>query len=209
MTEQTDTNAPQPDNAPGGGQQPAQAERTFTQAELDAAIRERIQRERGKYADYDQLKASAAKLAELEEASKSAEQKAAERAAKAEAEAQAATERARARILAAEIRAVAAELQFADPTDAGRLIDTGALEISDDGEVAGLREALTKLAEAKPYLLKRNTPAITQTNPGNGQQPAKTDAQKLREAYGMSSVSIFDPTEAARLGGGVFFPSEK
>ena len=32
-------------------------ERTFTQSEMDAIIRDRLARERGKYADYDAVKA--------------------------------------------------------------------------------------------------------------------------------------------------------
>jgi hypothetical protein len=35
-------------------------EKTFTQAELDAVVRDRLKREREKYADYDTLKAAAA-----------------------------------------------------------------------------------------------------------------------------------------------------
>jgi hypothetical protein len=55
-------------------------ERTFTQAELDAIVKERLRREREKHADYDQLKAKAAKYDEAEEAAKSDLQKATERA---------------------------------------------------------------------------------------------------------------------------------
>ena len=64
--------------------QGAPAERTFTQAEMDAIIGERLARDRAKYADYDELKAKAAKYDEAEEASKSELQKAVERAEKAE-----------------------------------------------------------------------------------------------------------------------------
>lgn len=57
-------------------------ERTFTQAELDQIVKERLRREREKHADYDQLKAKAAKFDEAEEAAKSDLQKATERAEK-------------------------------------------------------------------------------------------------------------------------------
>jgi hypothetical protein len=57
---------------------PAEPERTFTQAEMDAIIGERLKRDRAKYADYDELKAKAAKYDEAEEASKSELQKAVE-----------------------------------------------------------------------------------------------------------------------------------
>ena len=45
-------------------------ERTFTQAEMDAIIGDRLNRERKKYADYEDIKAKAAKFDELENASK-------------------------------------------------------------------------------------------------------------------------------------------
>lgn len=63
-----------------------QAERTFTQAELDQIVQDRLLRERNKYADYDAMKEKAAKLDEIEEASKSELQKAQERAEKLQAE---------------------------------------------------------------------------------------------------------------------------
>lgn len=56
------------------------AGRTFTQSDVDGIVKERLRRERERYADYDQLKAKAAKFDEAEEASKSELQKATERA---------------------------------------------------------------------------------------------------------------------------------
>ena len=61
-------------------------ERTFTQAEMDAIIGDRLKRERAKYADYDELSKKAKAYDEAAEASKSELQKAVERAEKAEAE---------------------------------------------------------------------------------------------------------------------------
>lgn len=47
-----------------------QEERTFTQAEVDKIVAERLSRERAKYADYDALSKKAAKVDELVETSK-------------------------------------------------------------------------------------------------------------------------------------------
>lgn len=58
----------------------AEPEKTFTQAEMDAVIGERLSRERAKFADYEQLKEKAQKYDEAEEASKTELQKAQERA---------------------------------------------------------------------------------------------------------------------------------
>jgi hypothetical protein len=64
-----------PTNVPGDGQQPVGAaappEKTFTQAEMDRVIAERLARERAKYPDYDDLKSSAEKWAEHELAQRS------------------------------------------------------------------------------------------------------------------------------------------
>ena len=55
-------------------------EKTFTQADVDRIVSERLDRERGKYADYDELKAKATKFDEAEEAQKTELQKANEKA---------------------------------------------------------------------------------------------------------------------------------
>ena len=54
--------------------------KTFTQDELKAILNDRLGRERQKYSDYEDLKSKAAKLDEIEEASKSELQKATEKA---------------------------------------------------------------------------------------------------------------------------------
>lgn len=59
---------------------PAAADKTFTQAELDVIISDRLRREREKYADYEDLKTKAAKFDAAEEASKTELQKATEKA---------------------------------------------------------------------------------------------------------------------------------
>lgn len=74
MTETTET-VNQENNTANGTQE----ERTFTQSQLDAIIQERVARERGKYADYDELKEKAGKFDAAEEANKTELQKANER----------------------------------------------------------------------------------------------------------------------------------
>ena len=53
--------------------------RTFTQAEMDAIIGDRLARERAKYSDYEEVKAKAAKFDKAEEAQKTELQKATEK----------------------------------------------------------------------------------------------------------------------------------
>lgn len=63
-----------------------QEEKTFTQADLDRIVTERLSRERAKYSDYDALSKKAARLDQLEEASKAELQKATEKASALQAE---------------------------------------------------------------------------------------------------------------------------
>lgn len=60
MTDPTPTPDPTPDPAP----EPSQ---TFTQADVDRIVKERVQREKAKYADYEELKAKAGSATTLEE----------------------------------------------------------------------------------------------------------------------------------------------
>lgn len=61
-------------------------EKTFTQAELDQIISDRLKREREKYQDYESLREKAQKLDQIEEDAKTELQKAQERAEKLQAE---------------------------------------------------------------------------------------------------------------------------
>ncbi len=61
-------------------------EKTFTQAELNQIVQERLQREREKYADYESMKEKASRLDQIEEDAKSELQKAQEKAEKLQAE---------------------------------------------------------------------------------------------------------------------------
>ena len=56
-----------------------QEERTFTQSEMNAIIQDRLNRERGKYADYEALKEKAAQFDAAQEAGKPGLQKATEK----------------------------------------------------------------------------------------------------------------------------------
>ena len=76
---ETNATVPTQDNAEG-------QTRTFTQEEVNAIVGKRVAEEKGKFADYEDLKAKAAKYDEAEEANKSELQKATERANNLEAE---------------------------------------------------------------------------------------------------------------------------
>lgn len=71
MTETTSSGT-EPSQAPA---QPEPTEKTFTQAELDRIVGERVHRAKEQYADYDDLKAAKARLQEIEDAGKSEQQR--------------------------------------------------------------------------------------------------------------------------------------
>ena len=76
--------------SPGEPTQPEGGNSGFTppasQEEFNQIIEKRLERERAKFGDYDDLKAKAAKLSEIEESNKSEIEKAQEKASQAEAE---------------------------------------------------------------------------------------------------------------------------
>lgn len=79
VNQEINTNADEP-------QTTQQTERTFSQAEVDSIVGERLARERAKYADYASIKEKADKYDAAEEANKSELQKATERADKLQAQ---------------------------------------------------------------------------------------------------------------------------
>lgn len=171
-----------------GGQQSEQTqaqptqEKTFTQAELERIIAERLGRVKSQYADYDTLKA---KAEQLEAANKSETEKAIERATKAEA-ALAAEKKAAARAtLIADAKVAAIGLKFkADKVEKVlRMID-----ITDDSTSDSVRTALEALAKEMPELLDTPKPAGVYTgaaNPARGEtQDAETREQRLARLRG-------------------------
>ena len=89
------------------------------------------------------------------------------------------------RLVRSSVVTAAAKAGFVDPDDAVALVDRGALEISEDGAVAGVDDAIRAIAKAKPYLVRpktTNSPAA----PAGGPQ-APTDAQLRAELFGGSN----------------------
>lgn len=78
---------PEGGNTPGGTTPPADEFKAITtQEELNAVIKDRIDRERAKFSDYKDVKAKAAELDDIKQASKTEVEKTAERLAALEAE---------------------------------------------------------------------------------------------------------------------------
>jgi len=124
---------------------------TFTQADLDRIVQERLARQKAQFKDYEELKERASKYDEIEAANKTELEKANERATQAEAQAAAVEERAKKLLTDASITAAAAG-KLADPSDAIALIDRGAIEYGEDGSPTNVAALVEALVESKPHL---------------------------------------------------------
>lgn len=175
----------------------APADRTFTQAELDRIVQDRVARaKKDAPADYDDLKAKAARLDEIEEANKTEIQKATDRAAAAERRAIDAETRAQETRLRSSIIAEAAKRGLADPEDAVHLLDRSVLEFEQDGTPSNIADAMDSLLKAKPHLAGGGGPA------GGGDQGARTRADgkpQLTSTAGMSPGEIAAAVAEGRL----------
>jgi hypothetical protein len=194
----------------------AQPEKTFTQAELERQLGERLARERAKYADYEELKAAKTKLEELEAGQLSERdklqkqiEKLEKKVAEAEARALEKEQKAQEILIRSAVLSEASRLGFANPEDAYLLLGTKPT-IGEDGQPAGVAEAVKALAETRPYLLRGTTQSRIPTgepfNPSGQQgQLRETDEQRRARLFG-GRRRAFDPDEAKRRGGGVIWP---
>lgn len=126
---------------------------TFTQAQLDAIVRDRLARERDKYKGFDDLRRKAEDYDKLQAANQTDLEKAQGEAQKASDRAQAAEARAKTLAIRNAITSESIKQKVIDP-DAlfAFLKDNDSITVSDDGEVSGVTEAVTALLESKPYL---------------------------------------------------------
>lgn len=132
------------------------ADRTFTQADVDRIVQERLSRAKAAPpADYEELKQAAERLKEIEEANKTELEKERDRAAKAEeravkVEQEARDIRLRSALLA---EAAKADRNIVDPDAAIALLDKTTLTLDDEGNPTNVAEAMDSLLKAKPYLV--------------------------------------------------------
>jgi len=166
--------APQTDGQePTGNEQSAQPESTLDVEALAAELK-KVRREAAKY------RTTLRKLEEADAERKKAEMTESERIkaelAEAQTKAAEAEQRATETMLRMSVVSAAATAGFNDPMDAWSMIDIATLEVSDDGTVTGVEEAVAGLLKDKPYLAKQQG-GITPTNPQGG-PVQETDEQK-------------------------------
>lgn len=178
------------DGGPGDG---GGEDRTFTQAELDRIVQERLAREKQKYSDYDEVKSKAERLDELEAEQQSDLEKAQTEAERLRQEneqlkqQEAASRRRRA------LERAAAEAKFHDPADAAAQIDQDRLEVDDDGNVTNAGELVADLAERKQYLVRTDDGAGGGSGDGGAKPPPDkpTDFTKASEDDFKSELSKY------------------
>lgn len=168
--------------------------KTFTQAEIDRIVENRLARERAKYSDYDDIKSKADKYEELEAAQKTELEKAQERAKAAEKAKTEAEQRAKQALTRAAVLAEAAG-KVVDPDAAWRLIDSAAIEYDEDGTPSNVGDLVTTLLEERPYL------APDTAGSGAGKTGARSAEQGSRgsgDTIGREDLANMTPEEVEK-----------
>jgi len=180
---------PEPEPAPAGPQ-------SFSQADVDRIVRERLKRESQKYEGYDEFKTKASELDAIRDGEKTELEKARERAEVLERETAEAKTLARESLLRAAVVAEAATRKVVDPEATVLLLDRSSLEYDENGAPTNVASAMDSLLEAKPYLLGGSRPA------GSADLGARggADGQLAREDLkNMSPEQIVEAQKAGRL----------
>lgn len=182
-----------PDDDDGSGKEPDKGAKTFTQEEVNKVVKDRLARERQKYADYDELKGKAAQLAEYEEAQKTEHEKLSEARDKAEQERDEALKTANDRLIRAEFISQASRMGVKHPEDAYLLADLTTIEFSD-GKVQGVEDAVKELVEKErlPLLGKEPAPDL---NGGAGGGKRADDLPKLTPEQKEAAAKMNVPAE--------------
>ena len=179
-----------------GSTQQQPAAKSYSPEEMERIIAQRVnkakQADAARFADYDDLKAKAARADELEQAQQTdldklrtrAEREAQKRA-EAEDKTSKALERAQTALMRAAVVASAAQLNAADPGDVFTLLDKSALSIDDDDTVSGADEAVAALLKAKPHLLKRTAGGFDGGRQGGPASQGQSMNERIRIAAGL------------------------
>lgn len=180
----------------GNAQDSGKEGKVFTQAEIDAIVKQRLDRALAKYADYDDLKA---KAAAADEATKSEAEKQAQRLKELETQATTLAEQNK-RVLA-ENAFLAAASEIGLPGEAAyKLADMSKAEYGEDGRITNAKELAAAVAQQYPGLVNKRA-AANVVNPGRGdvQTAQRTDADRRADYFGGGNSPLW-------RGGGVRMP---
>jgi hypothetical protein len=176
--------------------------KTFTQDEVNKLLAERVARANKKiekFADYDELKTKLAEYTKAEEERKQSEmseveklqaqlQKFEQQAKEAEETKLKTLESANKRLIKSEFKVLAKDLGVRKDAldDAFVLADMSSVEIDDEGNVTGVKEALESLKKAKAYLFGVTeyadpSPGQHETKRDNAQEQSRRKLQELAD----------------------------
>ena len=171
--------------------------KTFTQDELNQILAQRLQQERGKFADYESIKAQNAQLA----ADRQAEQ---ERVAQLQQRNQELTATSQQTAVEAEIAKAAGKIGL-DPVAAIKLADPKAYKL-EEGKLTNAAEIAKGIAEQFPGLTKRPVPPVAAVNPADaGDRPVTPEVKEANwrsEFFGGGKNGFWS-------GGGVRLPTQQ
>lgn len=149
-----DDPTPEPENNP-------EPEKTFTQSEVDAIIKERLARDRKGREDYEEIKARLADFEGKQSEWSAAKEAAEQRAQEAEEARTKALESANKRLVKAEFKELATtgEVKIRPDAidDAFQLADISGVTVDEAGNVVGMVDVIKALVEAKPYLASQSS----------------------------------------------------
>ncbi len=168
MAEDKLTTTLSPTNATGGGEQPGGDGRTFTQAEMDAIIADRLRRQKAQFGDYEALKDKATKFDEVQQAQMSELEKVQAERDQAQAERDSALQKANSRLIESAVLAASAKAGMAHPEHAFMLVDLADVSVADDGAVQGVDKAVATLLKAYPEYVGRRAAPATDAGAGGG-----------------------------------------
>lgn len=161
--------------------EPPAAERTFTQAELDKIVQDRVARVKREVPDdYEDLKAAKAEHDEWKKSQLSELEQAQKRAEEAEKAGASAMERANARLVQAEILREATEQKAIRPEHMHRLIDTESVTVGDDGQVAGAGDAVKAFLDANPEFVGKGRVTDPVEQGARGTTPTQLTREDLQ-----------------------------
>jgi len=164
---------PDKNNADGGGQQSdssgGQSKEPFATFPTEAAFMSRVKQasnqelkklaEEMGFESPDKLKEAAKKAKDIEEQNKSELEKAQSKNQELEQRNQQVMEEANRKLVNAELKVFATQSGFVDPQDAIVLADRSGVQVGEDDQIKGAKEAVEALAKNKPHLLGKASKA--------------------------------------------------
>ncbi len=156
------------------------ADKLFSQEELDAIITKRLVRERKAWEQKMEKERKKAAMSEAERLKTEKED--------AEKRAENAIAEANTRLIRSEVIAQSVELDIVDSEAAYALMEKDDISVEDDGTVKGVKEALKLLIKAKPYLVKKADASPKKTgddqSKDKGKKPILSMNDLIRKAAG-------------------------